>query len=455
LAAKFSGYLLSLSKQRDPVATLHEQPLALTRDRRHSQSGRRNRAILVRIRRRAVVIAHGSRGNFAGAWLAVFRRMRRELLIIAGLALAACGGRGEVVGPFTGQVYRFRIDALAPPQQRSDFAADFYGEGREANWLAIVLYTGFMENFPHPGIADMIGSGALHSIVEIQTDDPRLRDDPTVGVTFRGSDGAAAGTMGAPLANGHLATNPIRYTHTPVAANVSLPAFGDSDPWPIALLATQVQLTSDGHGGFDGILNGAAHFPDYMRPLYNVFEQVYTAHPRSYGEVWSRLDANRDGTISFDEFTSNDFVKSETGPDLRLLDAAGGWAPDPFAGVRDALSVGFWFHLVPCADDACTPPPSRPTCKDRVRNGDETDVDCGGSCGACQPGLRCNADADCQTRCIIGTCALPTCNDGVLDGFETDVDCGLACKVGCASGRQCIEGHDCASGVCSMGGTCS
>ena len=48
------------------------------------------------------------------------------------------------------------------------------------------------------------------------------------------------------------------------------------------------------------------------------------------------------------------------------------------------------------------------TCFDGILNGDETDVDCGGSCVAC-----------------------PTCSDGVQNGDETGVDCGGSCPTTC------------------------
>lgn len=45
------------------------------------------------------------------------------------------------------------------------------------------------------------------------------------------------------------------------------------------------------------------------------------------------------------------------------------------------------------------------SCTDGVLNGDETDVDCGGTCGACAVG-RCAVNADCGGRsCIAGYCA--------------------------------------------------
>src|SRR5206468_537518 len=66
------------------------------------------------------------------------------------------------------------------------------------------------------------------------------------------------------------------------------------------------------------------------------------------------------------------------------------------------------------------------TCNDGIRNGAETDVDCGGGkCRQCSVGQTCAAGADCLSRsCAGGKCASPTCTDGVQNGAETGKDCG-------------------------------
>ncbi len=46
-----------------------------------------------------------------------------------------------------------------------------------------------------------------------------------------------------------------------------------------------------------------------------------------------------------------------------------------------------------------------PTCDDGTQNGDETDVDCGGSCPACPSGASCTQDSNCESgQCENGTC---------------------------------------------------
>lgn len=86
---------------------------------------------------------------------------------------------------------------------------------------------------------------------------------------------------------------------------------------------------------------------------------------------------------------------------------------------------------VPCADDICGEeiPEGPDECTDGIRNGTESDIDCGGSdCEPCADGGSCFADADCQSNnCAAGFCEQASCTDGVQNGTETGVDCGGGC----------------------------
>jgi hypothetical protein len=128
-----------------------------------------------------------------------------------------------------------------------------------------------------------------------------------------------------------------------------------------------------------------------------------------------------------------------------------------------------------CTTDLCGPAMNGmqclgiPTnCDDGVEDGDETDVDCGGSCPPCAAGQTCKLHTDCDSGvCTPGagggggaggsagtsTCAAPTCSDGVQNGGESDVDCGAACPVQCAKGQFCFVDQDCESKTCKSG-TC-
>ncbi len=97
-------------------------------------------------------------------------------------------------------------------------------------------------------------------------------------------------------------------------------------------------------------------------------------------------------------------------------------------------------------DGTCAPP----ACDDMVQNGDETDVDCGGPvCDPCPDGNMCNEGPDCRSKqCDDGTCTPPACDDGVQNGDETDVDCGGPDCDACPDGNMCVEPTDCQSGTC-------
>ena len=64
-------------------------------------------------------------------------------------------------------------------------------------------------------------------------------------------------------------------------------------------------------------------------------------------------------------------------------------------------SIGTGIIVTSCSDDTG----SSASCFDGIKNGDETGIDCGGSCVAC-----------------------PTCDDGIQNGDETGIDCGGSCE---------------------------
>jgi hypothetical protein len=94
-----------------------------------------------------------------------------------------------------------------------------------------------------------------------------------------------------------------------------------------------------------------------------------------------------------------------------------------------------------------------PSCHDGVKNGTETDVDCGGQCSGCGPGETCEKSGDCKGGLCVGMICQPTCTDGVKDGKETGVDCGGPMCKPCADGQGCGVDADCASDICK-GGAC-
>jgi len=133
-------------------------------------------------------------------------------------------------------------------------------------------------------------------------------------------------------------------------------------------------------------------------------------------------------------------VASGCGPAGAEIDATVSLAPD--AGVETS-APGFE-RDGGCADGAC----GGSSCFDRRQRGDETDVDCGGSCSPCDDGAGCRTGEDCVSRvCDAGRCVAPRCDDGVRNAFESDVDCGYFCTR-CGLGAACGSNVDCESGYC-------
>jgi plastocyanin len=67
----------------------------------------------------------------------------------------------------------------------------------------------------------------------------------------------------------------------------------------------------------------------------------------------------------------------------------------------------------------------------------------------CIVGKLCAKGSDCVTGvCTGGTCQTASCNDNVKNGTETDVDCGDTCGP-CDLGKKCFLGTDCKSTICT------
>jgi formylglycine-generating enzyme required for sulfatase activity len=109
-----------------------------------------------------------------------------------------------------------------------------------------------------------------------------------------------------------------------------------------------------------------------------------------------------------------------------------------------------------CKDGSCKDASST----DGVRNGDESDVDCGGaSAPKCDNDKACFAADDCKTKnCEANKCAPAVTpgndKDGIQNNDETDIDCGGAKAPKCANGKKCKIAGDCVSATCGKGGVC-
>lgn len=120
-----------------------------------------------------------------------------------------------------------------------------------------------------------------------------------------------------------------------------------------------------------------------------------------------------------------------------------------------------------CSKGLCAVLPPPASCTDSLKNQDESDVDCGGSnCGKCVLGKACTVDSDCSgnSTCTDGKCeSASSCSDRVKNGKESDVDCGGSSCKKCTVGKSCAANTDCFTSQCdadtkkckgSVGGSC-
>ncbi|MEK6823225.1 MAG: hypothetical protein AABY13_05325, partial [Nanoarchaeota archaeon] len=99
------------------------------------------------------------------------------------------------------------------------------------------------------------------------------------------------------------------------------------------------------------------------------------------------------------------------------------------------------------------------TCDNGIVDNDETDVDCGGSCGDCRNGQKCAYWSDCSSGiCAQGKCveAPPSTVDGGTNLCETTKVCGTTTVNACTSLTNCgFCGNDCTAGtegaICNSG----
>jgi hypothetical protein len=99
---------------------------------------------------------------------------------------------------------------------------------------------------------------------------------------------------------------------------------------------------------------------------------------------------------------------------------------------------------------AAIPPPAA-TCSDGIRNGTESDVDCGGSCARCPNNKRCTGPHDCATAyCVNGACGYcPAPDTACGPGGSTTCTCQ---PLWVGGAWYCVD--QARRGSCGMDGSC-
>ena len=94
---------------------------------------------------------------------------------------------------------------------------------------------------------------------------------------------------------------------------------------------------------------------------------------------------------------------------------------------------------------------------DGKRNNGETDVDCGGPhAPPCPSDKTCETNTDCVDNYCPDdrkVCVPPRSDDGIKNGTETDIDCGGVSGKKCADSRACLADADCI-GACNYAKKC-
>ena len=239
------------------------------------------------------------------------------------------------------------------------------------------------------------------------------------------------------LAGGRFLSNRTATTRVPGSATAWLPVFVDADPSVLPMIGLEIALEADGQGGFDAIVRGGIPYASLIAEAHRAILQLVKNNPGDHIGFMNIVDlAPTDWMVTAAELADNTLLQALLTPQLTLYG-------------EPVFSVVFQVHLSPCAEGRCNDAAPRERCGDRVRDGDESDIDCGGSCRACTAGFACSAGTDCESgTCDAGTCAPGTCDDGVRDAFEIDTDCGTYCGRGCAVGDRCFSNADCATGQC-------
>lgn len=180
---------------------------------------------------------------------------------------------------------------------------------------------------------------------------------------------------------------------------------------------------------------------------------VAVAGTQSIDLTWTDNSSGEDGYWIY---------RSDDGVTFGVLAGVG---PDvsTFSDVWPSNNTTYWYRVsarkdggfsdasnIASAARSCTPTaPSEDVCDDGADNDcddviDWYDPDCGAArCDfdQCPPGYQCGYDGFC----------VPHCGDGFQNGDEGDVDCGGSCSAKCQTGQHCWTSWDCASGLCISG----
>ena len=192
-----------------------------------------------------------------------------------------------------------------------------------------------------------------------------------VGDGFRAGACAFCGTFFGPLACTFDSTG-LDVTSTPAADTGGVSTGGGTGSVPTTTVNTVTEGTTD---------------PTTTDPT--------TTDPTTQGASFSTTDVDTTG------MTTGSAATGETTIETGGSSSSGGPGPVCGDGIVDPGEA--------CDDGdtdetLCTAACKLPTCDDQALGGDETDIDCGGSCPDCANGQLCGTNDDCFGNCGGGAC---------------------------------------------------
>jgi hypothetical protein len=287
-----------------------------------------------------------------------------------------------------GMVYKYVVNSVTAPEQRSDFAIDLNGDGKTDNQLgSIVSALAAQGTDPGTSIAASVTQGQTIYLISVQTADPMLMNDDTVGVDYfpglthvnpdfsgNGSftvDGKKpnAKLFGRLVNSAFSSNDPVTTTH-PVTMTLNLALFPGGMPVAFPLNGAHIQFTTgtDAGSGAPGLLkgqiNGSIKNSDVQNnvipAIADVLNQEIVIDPNSQQamQILQIFDfggcTNPDGTmamagdgkIDICEVATNPIVMNILAPDVQIFDQNGNYAPNPKNANKDSLSVGLGFTAV-------------------------------------------------------------------------------------------------------------
>jgi hypothetical protein len=287
-----------------------------------------------------------------------------------------------------GMVYKYVVNSLTAPMQRTDFAMDLNGDGHSDNQLGNVIAAMEAIGFDAvTNVAQSVAQGDTIDLVGFQTADPMLMNDDTAGVVleagqahpnpdFSGNgsftvDGKqpAAQLFGRLQVAAFSSNNPVTTTH-PVMLSLQLGLFGSGMPIVLPLNGAHIQFSTgkDPKSGAPGLLMGQIHGSVKNSDVQNILipalaqslNQIITQDPNSANamqveqifDTGGCVDANgtmakaNDGKIDPCEVSSNQIVQNVLAPDVQIYDQNGSYAPNKLNNMKDSFSVGVGFTAV-------------------------------------------------------------------------------------------------------------